>query len=100
MKLSHFIPPAIALISIGSWIGPQRLSMAAVKAECARLQTSIATAKSPSPTKHDPLDKRRETIEWTKLAAHFPSNLMMRSIRWESFDSTTRWIAAENLTPQ
>lgn len=46
MKLSHFIPPAIALILIGSWIGPQRLSIAGVEAECDQMRTTIAAAES------------------------------------------------------
>lgn len=83
MKPAHFIPPAIALILIGSWVGPQRQSLAAVETECARLRTTIAAANSPSSSANsapsDPLEKRRKTIEWTKLAAHFPSNPMMSS---------------------
>lgn len=34
-----------------------------------------------------------------QLAGHSIGGLA-RSLRWESFDSTTRWIAGENLTPQ
>lgn len=80
MKLSHFTPPAIALILIGSWIGPQRLSIAGVEAECDQMRTTIAAMKSPSPTRQDPLEMRRKVIGWTKLAAHFPSNPMVSSM--------------------
>ena len=49
--------------------------MAEVETQCARLRTTIAAAKSPSPTTpHDPLETRRKVIEWTNIAARFPSN--------------------------
>lgn len=80
MKPTSFILPVVALILVGSWVGPQRRSMAAVETECVRLRTHIAAVRSASPatsTAHDPLATRRKVIEWTNLAAYFPSNPMM-----------------------
>ncbi len=74
--LSVFIPPAVALILVGAWVVPQRFSMAAVETECARLQSTIAAAESPTTTRPDPLERRRKIIEWTKLGTHFQSNPM------------------------
>ena len=78
LKPASFILPAVALLLVGSWVGSQRRSMAAVETECARLRTHIAAVKSPSfTTSRDPLATRRKVIEWTNLAAYFPSNPMM-----------------------
>lgn len=82
MKPASFMLPAVALILVGSWIGPQRRSMAAVETQCTRLRTAIAAAKSPSfvtPAPHDLLEKRRKAIEWTNIAMRCPSNPMMSS---------------------
>ena len=82
MKPTSFILPAIALILVGSWVGPQRRSMAAVETECVRLRTHIAAVRSASPatsTAHDPLETRRKVIGWKNIAAHFPSNPGMSS---------------------
>ncbi len=79
MKSATYIAPAIALILVGSWVGSQRGSIAAVEAECVRLRTTIAAAKSSSdatPTPHDPLEQRRKVIQWTKLAERFSMNPM------------------------
>jgi hypothetical protein len=51
--------------------------MAVLETECARLRSTLTAAESPSKTRPDPLEKRRKIMEWTKLAAHFPSNPMM-----------------------
>ncbi len=84
MKPSLVIPPAVALILAGSWIVPQRLSMAVAETECARLRTTLAATSSQSSSakslSRDPLEARRKVIEWTKLAAHFPSNPRMSSM--------------------
>lgn len=69
-----FIPPAIALILVGTWLVPQRRSIAVLETECARLRSSIAAAESPSTTRPDPLETRRKIIEWTKLGTQFQSN--------------------------
>ena len=77
MKPASFVPPAVALILVGSWVGPQRRSMAALETECERLRTTIAAAKSPSSataTPSDPLEMRRKAIEWRNIAAHFMSS--------------------------
>lgn len=73
LKPTYFIPAA-ALILVGSWVGSQRRSMAALETECARLRTSIAATEAPSTTRRDPLETRRKIIEWTKLGTHFQSN--------------------------
>ena len=83
LKPKSFIFPVVALILATSWVGLQRRSMAAVETECARLRSHIASVRSPSPatsTAHDPLEMRRKLIEWTKIAAHFPSNPSMSSM--------------------
>jgi hypothetical protein len=80
MKFTILIPPAVALILVGTWIFPQRFSMVAVEAECARLRSTITAVGSPSTTRPDPLAKRRKIIEWTKLGTQFQSNPMMSSI--------------------
>lgn len=80
MKPTSVIPPAVALILVGSWVVPQRISMAVLENECVRLRTTIVAATSPSSARtpaHDPLATRRKVIEWTNLAARFPSNPMM-----------------------
>ena len=82
MKPTTVIPPAVALILVGTWVVPQRRSMAVVETECARLRNSIAVGKSQSSETsnlHDPLETRRKIIEWTKLATYFPSNPMLSS---------------------
>ncbi len=79
MKFTDLIPPAAALILVGTWVVPPRRSMAAVETECARLQSTIAAAEAPSTTRPDPLEKRRKIIEWTKLGTQFQSNPMMSS---------------------
>lgn len=79
MKPKFIIPPAIALILVGSWIVPQRRSMTAVETECARLRSTITAAETPSSTRPDPLEKRRKIIEWTRLGTQFQSNPMVLS---------------------
>jgi hypothetical protein len=71
------IPPAVALLLVGTWLVPQRRSMVVLKTECARLRRSITAAESPSTTRPDPLETRRKIIEWTKLGTQFQSNPMM-----------------------
>ncbi len=77
MKFTILIPPAVALILVGTWLVPQRFSMAAVETECVRLRSTITAAEATSTTRPDPLEKRRKIIEWTKLGTHFQSNPMM-----------------------
>ena len=80
LKPRSFILPAAALLLVGSWIVQQRRWMAAAETECARLRTTLAAAKAESsitPALHDPLEKRRKIIEWTKLGTQFQSNPMM-----------------------
>ena len=82
MKPTAFIPPVVALILIGSWFVPQRVSMAVLETDCARLRTTILAAESRSsakPPPNDPLEKRRKIIEWTMLGTQFQSNPMMSS---------------------
>jgi hypothetical protein len=77
MKAKLLIPPAIALILLIGCIGPQRRSMAAVETECARLRAAIAAVKSQSvggANPHDPLEKRRNAMEWKLFAEQFPGN--------------------------
>lgn len=76
MKPIHLIPPAIALILVGTWVVPQRRSMAVLETECARLQSTLTAAEAPSTTRPDPLEKRRKIIEWTRLGTQFKSNPM------------------------
>ncbi len=67
------------MILVGSWIVPQRRSMAVLETECARLRSTITAAEAPSSKNPDPLEKRRKIIEWTRLGAQFQSNPMMSS---------------------
>lgn len=80
MKPTVLFPPAVALILVGTWIVPQRRSMAVLETECARLRSNITAAESPSTTRPDPLKKRRKIIEWTKLGTLLQSNPMMSSM--------------------
>ncbi len=79
MKFIHLISPAIALILVGTWIVPQRRSMAAIETECARLRSTLTAAEAPSRKRPDPLEKRRKIIGWTKLGTQFQSNPMSGS---------------------
>lgn len=76
MKSTLLIPPAAALIIVGTWLVPQRRSMAVIEAECDRLRSTITAAEAPATTRDDPLEKRRKIIEWTKLGTQFQSNPM------------------------
>jgi hypothetical protein len=76
MKPTVLIPPAIALILVGTWIVPQRRSMAVLETECTRLLSAITAAEAPSTARPDPLEKRRKIIEWTRLGTLFQSNPM------------------------
>jgi hypothetical protein len=81
MKPASVIPPVVALILVAGWIVPQRVSMGVVEKEIVRLRRNIAAARPPSSaTSHDPLEKRRKIIEWTKLGTQFQSNPMMSGI--------------------
>ncbi len=80
MKPSSVIPPLVALILVGTWIVPQRFSIAAVETECARLQSTITAAEAPSIMRPDPLETRRKIIEWTKLGTLFQSNPILSGI--------------------
>lgn len=79
MKHTILVPPAVALSLVGSWVIPQRSSMAVAESECARLQSTITAAEVPSTTRPDPLERRRKIIEWTQLGNQFQSNPMMSS---------------------
>jgi hypothetical protein len=82
MKCFSLILPLTALALLSALVGAQRRSMATLETECARLRTHIFAAKSPlaaAATPRDPLEKRRRVIEWSNIAARFPSNPMMSS---------------------
>lgn len=80
MKLIHLLPPAVALVIVGTWIGIQRLSISAMEHENDVLRKHIAEvgladqgvaptrAKSSSP---DKLAKDKGPLNWKKLAGQF-----------------------------
>ena len=79
MKPTPFIPPVVALVIAGGWLGSQRQSIATLEQESALLRKSIAARSSgaggDSPqAKSAPSGKSakdKERMDWKKIAAQF-----------------------------
>lgn len=79
MKPTSFIPPVVALVIAGGWIGSQRHSIATLEKESDLLRKHIAARSSgagdDSPhSKNAPpgkLAKDKEPLDWKKIAAQF-----------------------------
>ena len=79
LKPTSFIPPGVALIIAGGWIGSQRQSIATLEQESELLRKHIADRSSggdgdsPHP-KNAPSGKPakdKEPLDWKKIAAQF-----------------------------
>lgn len=80
LKPPIFIPPVVALILAGAWIGAQRHSMSTLEEESAMLQKHIAAARASlaasdsAQAKPDPpakFAKDKEPLDWKKIAGQF-----------------------------
>src|SRR6478752_1880810 len=76
LKPSIFIPPVVALILAGAWIGTQRHSMSILEEESSMLQKHIAAARASSaasesaqakPAGPDKAAKDKEPLDWKKI---------------------------------
>jgi hypothetical protein len=70
------LPPALALIVVGTWLGLQRRSIATLEGDCALLRNRLAaiTGAEPSPAKAPDSNKSVKAgapINWKTLAGHF-----------------------------
>lgn len=79
MKLIRLLPPVVALCVVGTWIGVQRRSLAAVEQENTLLQKHIAAVRSgagaadPARAKAVAADKtaKDKRFDWKKIAEQF-----------------------------
>lgn len=80
LKTSSLIPPLVALVVAGVWIGSQRRSISALESESVVLQKHIAAARTSGPgvdsaaAKPAPpakAAKDKEPLDWKKVAAQF-----------------------------
>ena len=79
MKPSSFIPPLLALIIVGGWIGSQRRSIATLEKESVLLHRQLAALSSgpggasphAKPAPPDKAAKGKEPIDWKKIAGQF-----------------------------
>jgi hypothetical protein len=71
MKLNRLLPPAVALVLVGTWVGVQRRSLAAVERENETLRHHISAARSNGP-EADPslarISKDAEPLDWKRYA--------------------------------
>ncbi len=79
MKPTIFIPPLVALVIVGGWIGTQRRSIATLEKESVLLRKHLAAlssgsgpdAPSSKPKTAAKLAKSKEPIDWKKIAGQF-----------------------------
>ena len=78
LKLASLIPPAVALVLVGGWIGTQRQARATLDRESALLRTHLADARAAAgsdassqtaKTPNGKPAKGKEPIDWKKAAA-------------------------------
>ncbi len=78
MKPTSLIPPVVALLIVGGWIGTQRQSIATLDKESALLRTHIANARASAgseasshaaKTPNGKPTKDKEPIDWKKVAS-------------------------------
>ncbi|MEO8617158.1 MAG: hypothetical protein ABI600_18615 [Luteolibacter sp.] len=76
MKLIPYIPPVVALVIVGGWIGSERQSLATLEKESVLLRKRIAAAHAPASTSAqtgkpspDKLSDPKQPLDWKKLAA-------------------------------
>lgn len=78
MKLIRWLPPVVALVVVGIWIGIQRLSVSVMENENSMLQKHIASVRSLGPRTASPhtqagapekLVQANGAIDWKEFAA-------------------------------
>ena len=78
MKPTSLIPPVVALVLVGGWIGTQRRALATLDRESALLRTHLAHARAAAGSDASPQAaktpngkpaKDKEPIDWKKIAA-------------------------------
>ena len=77
LKPTSLIPPVVALLVVGGWIGTQRQSIASLDKESELLRTHLATARAsagseasspPAKAADGKSTKEKEPIDWKKAA--------------------------------
>lgn len=71
MKIIHLLPPAVALVLAGTWMGVQRRTLSAVERDIVTLQTHLSAARFTSPDAEPSAAKAlKDTgpIDWKKIA--------------------------------
>ncbi len=71
MKTIHMLPPAVALVLAGTWIGVQRRTLSAMERENVTLQTHLSAARFTSPGADPSAAKATKDtgpIDWKKIA--------------------------------
>lgn len=80
LKATHIIPPVLALVLAGAWIGRQRQSISTMENESVLLQKHIAAARASGsaadaahakPAGPAKLAKDKEPLDWKKIAGQF-----------------------------
>lgn len=78
LKPTSLIPPVVALVLVGGWIGTQRRALATLDRESALLRTHLAHARAAAGSDASPQAaktpngkpaKDKEPIDWKKIAA-------------------------------
>jgi hypothetical protein len=78
MKTIHLLPPAVALVLAGTWIGVQRRSLTAMERDNVTLQTHLSAARLTSPGADPSVFKAVKNtgpIDWKKIAREQQSGL-------------------------
>ena len=80
LKPASFIPPAVALVVAGVWIGSQRHSISNLEEQSSLLEKHIAAARSSGsatdpyhakPAGQAKVAKEKEPLDWKKIAGQF-----------------------------
>lgn len=77
LKVTHIIPPVIALAGAAGWLGSQHQSISALERECSILQKAIAAKssggavsfRSAGTTAATKTANEKEPLDWKKIAA-------------------------------
>ena len=78
MGTIHLLPPAVALVLAGTWIGVQRRSLTAMERDNVTLQTHLSAARLTSPGADPSVFKAVKNtgpIDWKKIAREQQSSL-------------------------
>ena len=80
MNLIRLLPPAVALVLVGTWLGVQQLSISAMESENGLLRKAIAAARLVAPANDfahgktalaDKAPADTNPLDWEKLAGQF-----------------------------